>query len=184
MAPPDQPSHDLVEQQIKDVIQDLFQIMVQVSTYDTLNSSASTTSTPNPTISSPSTRDVLTQSFLNLSQSVATVNHTADQLLAAPSSGPSVPEPLVAYVEKGRNPDIYTREFVELVRRMNQLAKGKQRAFLSMRDTLAREIQRAMPECAGDVDRVVEATGGYLETETDGVKTDGEGTNGNGGQAT
>lgn len=95
-----------------------------------------------------------------------------------------MPEPLVAYVEKGRNPDIYTREFVELVRRMNQLAKGKQRAFLSMRDTLAREIQRAMPECAGDVDRVVEATGGYLETETDGVKTDGEGTNGNGGQAT
>lgn len=150
--------------------------MVQVSTYDTLTTSS--TSTPNPTIPSLSTRDVLPQSFQNLSQSLATVNDTAHQLLSTPSSGPSVPEPLVAYVEKGRNPDIYTREFVELVRRMNQLAKGKQRAFLSMRDTLAREMQRAMPECASDVERVVEATGGYLETETDRVKTDGDGTNG------
>jgi mediator of RNA polymerase II transcription subunit 10 len=156
--------------------------MVQVSTYDTLTSS--TTSTPNPTIPSHSTRDVLPQSLLNLSQSLTTVNHTANQLLSAPSSGPSVPEPLVAYVEKGRNPDIYTREFVELVRRMNQLAKGKQKAFLSMRDTLAREIQRAMPECAADVERVVDATGGHRETETDGVTNDGGDTKLNGGQAT
>ena len=71
-----------------------------------------------------------------------------------------MPEPLIQYVENGRNPDIYTREFVELVRRMNQLARGKSHAFRDFRDVLAREMKSALPEVAGDVDCVVEATGG------------------------
>lgn len=43
---------------------------------------------------------------------------------------------------------------------MNQLARGKMHAFRDFRDVLAREMSSALPECAGDVARVVEATGG------------------------
>lgn len=73
---------------------------------------------------------------------------------------PSVPPELLEYVENGRNPDIYTREFVELVRRGNQLMRGKMRAFGEFRDVLAREMGSALPELRGDVERVVRETGG------------------------
>jgi mediator of RNA polymerase II transcription subunit 10 len=75
------------------------------------------------------------------------------------SSLPAVPQELVQYVENGRNPDIYTREFVELVRRGNQLMRGKMRAFAGFRDVLAGEMSAAMPELRDDVARVVAATG-------------------------
>jgi mediator of RNA polymerase II transcription subunit 10 len=63
-------------------------------------------------------------------------------------------------VDNGRNPDIYTREFVELARRGNQLMKGKMAAYADFRDVLAGEMGRALPEISEDVGRVLEATGG------------------------
>jgi mediator of RNA polymerase II transcription subunit 10 len=92
-----------------------------------------------------------------LSQSLQAVHGSSSALFDA---GPRVPEPLIQYVENGRNPDIYTREFVELVRRMNQLARGKQHAFAAFRDTLAEQMNAALPELRDDVRRVVDATGG------------------------
>jgi len=71
-----------------------------------------------------------------------------------------IPPEIVAYVEDGRNPDIYTREFVELVQKGNQYLKGKAEAFESFRDVLAREMEGAMPEVGEEVRRVVDATGG------------------------
>jgi mediator of RNA polymerase II transcription subunit 10 len=73
---------------------------------------------------------------------------------------PDVPPELIRYVDGGRNPDIYTREFVELARRSNQLMKGKETAFGSFRDILAQEMVKGMPEVRGDVKRVDEETGG------------------------
>lgn len=72
---------------------------------------------------------------------------------------PSVPPELIDYVENGRNPDIYTREFVELVRRGNQLMKGKNSAFADFRDVLAKNMCKANPEVREDIVRVLEATG-------------------------
>ena len=66
-------------------------------------------------------------------------------------------------MDNGRNPDIYTREFVELARRGNQLMKGKMAAYADFRDVLAGEMGRALPEIREDVERVVEATGGSRE---------------------
>lgn len=43
---------------------------------------------------------------------------------------------------------------------MNQLARGKMHAFTDFRDVLAREMNSALPEVRGDVQRVLEATGG------------------------
>ncbi|KAK2066594.1 hypothetical protein P8C59_000399 [Phyllachora maydis] len=133
-----------VEQNVQDVIQSLFQMMVQVSNYDSAGK--------------PS-REVLANEMQKLSHSLSAAHATAAALpTAGDADGPRVPGPLVQYVENGRNPDIYTREFVELVRRMNQLARGKTRAFAGFRDVLARELAAANPELAADVSRVVHAT--------------------------
>lgn len=74
-----------------------------------------------------------------------------------------MPPELIQYVDGGRNPDIYTREFVELARRGNQLMKGKQEAFASFRDILAREMASALPEVRSDVEKVVRETGGDVD---------------------
>ncbi|GIK02471.1 RNA polymerase II mediator complex subunit [Aspergillus viridinutans] len=71
-----------------------------------------------------------------------------------------LPPEIIDYVDAARNPDIYTREFVELVQRGNQDLKGKKGAFARFRDVLAREMRSAMPECRGEVERVLAATGG------------------------
>jgi mediator of RNA polymerase II transcription subunit 10 len=120
---------------------------VQVTAYDTSGSSTR-----------PS-KEVLAAEIRALQASLQTIHRTA----STPSpdeSLPHVPPELIQYVENGRNPDIYTREFVELVRRGNQLMKGKQMAFRSFRDVLAGEMEKAMPELRDDAARVVAATGG------------------------
>lgn len=70
----------------------------------------------------------------------------------------AVPPEIIQYIEEGRNPDIYTREFVELVQARNQQLKGKSEAFAQFRDALAREIRGAIPDIADQVDTVVTAT--------------------------
>jgi len=76
---------------------------------------------------------------------------------------PSIPPELIQYVDNGRNPDIYTREFVELARRGNQLMKGKITAFADFRDVLAGEMGKALPELREDIGRVLDETGGRKE---------------------
>jgi mediator of RNA polymerase II transcription subunit 10 len=49
------------------------------------------------------------------------------------------------------------------VQRGNQDLRGKREAFASFRDVLAREMRSAMPECRGEVDRVVAATSGAVD---------------------
>ncbi|KAG5921909.1 hypothetical protein E4U42_005668 [Claviceps africana] len=150
MTPADEPDHDGLEQQLKDVIQDLYQVMVQVSTYDT---------TGRPT------REVLSNEVKTLSRSLQTIHATASSPHVVL---PSVPPELLEYVENGRNPDIYTREFTELVRRGNQLMRGKCLAFGQFRDVLAREMAAALPELRADVDRVLEGTGGGALSDRNG----------------
>ena len=139
--------------------------MVQVSTYD----ATSSTGTPShaqmhSTVTSPSSssRDVLANELRALERSLQAVHGTATRP-DPERSLPRVPPELVHYVEGGRNPDIYTREFVELARRGNQLVRGKQRAFASFRDVLAAEMTRAMPELRDDAAAVLAATHGPLD---------------------
>ncbi|KAJ5818648.1 Mediator complex subunit Med10 [Penicillium riverlandense] len=94
---------------------------------------------------------------------------TQQELVRKMYESPPAPE-IIDYVDSARNPDIYTREFVELVQRGNQDLRGKREAFAGFRDVLAREMRSAMPECRDEVDRVVRATGGG---EPDVTATDG-----------
>ncbi len=74
----------------------------------------------------------------------------------------AIPHDVITFVENGRNPDVYTRQFTETVQALNQKLKGKSEAFGMFRDALAREIKTAMPEVEGEVRTVVEQTGGRL----------------------
>ncbi|KAF3063783.1 Mediator of RNA polymerase II transcription subunit 10 [Daldinia childiae] len=168
MAPMTRVDHDALEQQLKDTIQTLTNVLVQVTNYDNTPSSSSTNAPPlsgnnnnnnnttpsntSPPHSRPS-RDVIANELRTLSANLQAIHSRAtDPHLPAL---PKVPPELVEYVENGRNPDIYTREFVEAVRRGNQLMRGKQAAFASFRNVLAAEMERAMPELRDDVARVL-----------------------------
>jgi mediator of RNA polymerase II transcription subunit 10 len=90
---------------------------------------------------------------------------TAIHASASSTSAPDIqiPPELIEYVDAGRNPDIYTREFVELVRRQNQILKGKKHAFTSFRDILALEMASGLPEIRSNVEEVIRQTGGDVK---------------------
>ncbi|OQE25307.1 hypothetical protein PENSTE_c006G01387 [Penicillium steckii] len=156
-----------VDDDLKDVIQHLFEIQSAVHGY-----------------LGPETQQELVRKIKNLTLTLNTLsthtqlppdNSTTDSDQDANSNNdPSnprlasiqLPPEIIDYVDSSRNPDIYTREFVELVQRGNQDLKGKQEAFAGFRDVLAREMRSAMPECTGEVDRVVAVTGGAGESNS------------------
>jgi mediator of RNA polymerase II transcription subunit 10 len=73
-----------------------------------------------------------------------------------------IPPEVISYVENSRNPDIFTREFVETVQRMNQMLNGRVDAYRMLQQQLARQISSAIPELKDDVTSVVESTGGQV----------------------
>lgn len=118
-----------------------------------------------PTMSVPATAqlhpDRLTDSTrTRLVKSLTILTHTSGAL------PDRIPPEVIEYVERSRNPDIYTREFVELVQRLNQKLKGRAEAYAQFRDALAREFAGAVPDAKDDVWCVVEATGGRRPAET------------------
>ncbi|KAJ5279091.1 Mediator complex subunit Med10 [Penicillium angulare] len=148
-----------VDDDLKDVIQHLFEIQSAVHGY-----------------LGPETQQELVRKIKNLTIGLSTLStHTQETDPSQtetntdpsnpPLSGVQLPPEIIDYVDSARNPDIYTREFVELVQRGNQDLKGKREAFAGFRDVLAREMRSAMPECRGEVDRVVSATGGSVDRE-------------------
>ncbi|KAI2677817.1 transcriptional regulator family: Fungal Specific TF [Penicillium roqueforti] len=148
-----------VDDDLKDVIQHLFEIQSAVHGY-----------------LGPETQQELVRKIKNLTLALSTLS-THTQLSPTQETQPDtntdpsnpslasiqLPPEIIDYVDSARNPDIYTREFVELVQRGNQDLRGKREAFASFRDVLAREMRSAMPECRSEVDRVVAATGGAVD---------------------
>ncbi|KAK2780621.1 hypothetical protein FQN53_001096 [Emmonsiellopsis sp. PD_33] len=142
---------------LKDVIQHLFEIQSAVHGY-----------------LGPETQQELVRKIKSLTLSLSNLSEHSrpDPSLPPSTTAPRINDPdpalhtvqlppeIIDYVDSARNPDIYTREFVELVQKGNQDLKGKAEAFASFRDVLAREMTSAMPECKGEVERVVRATGG------------------------
>jgi mediator of RNA polymerase II transcription subunit 10 len=127
----------ICSEQMRTTVQTLYNIIVQI--YD--HQGAPTEAALQREITS------LIQSLLRLSQ-------------LAPTLTLQIPPEVIEYVQDGRNPDIYTREFVELGMKNNQRLKGKADAFAAFRDVLGGEIAGAIPELEGAVKTVVEATGG------------------------
>ncbi|KAI9727688.1 MAG: RNA polymerase II mediator complex subunit [Chrysothrix sp. TS-e1954] len=133
-------STDQVEDATKDILQNLFSLMIQ--TYEHRG---------------PRTTAAMHTEVLNLISSLQSLSSLSATL---PTQVP--PEVITEYVGNGRNPDIYTREFVELVQRRNQALRGKCEAFDGFAGELAGEIARFLPELGGEVGRV---RGGGVEVK-------------------
>ena len=61
------------------------------------------------------------------------------------------------FIDDGRNPDIYTREFIEQIQLLNREMKGKCEAFASFGALLGAEMTKAMPNLEDDVARILSA---------------------------
>lgn len=79
-----------------------------------------------------------------------------------------VPFEVVQYIEDGRNPDIYTREFVEAIRRSNQYQRAKMHGLRQLRDSLAEKIVEEFPELEPGVQDIAQRTGSGGEAGPDG----------------
>lgn len=94
------------------------------------------------------------------------LNHTIDELykLQNPQSKSldQVPIPLdvLQYIEDGRNPDVYTREFVEATKKSNQYLRGKMIAMKQLRDVLGKKISSEFPELSEVVEDITKRTDG------------------------
>ncbi|KAE8144391.1 mediator complex, subunit Med10 [Aspergillus avenaceus] len=154
-----------VDTDLKEIIQHLFEIQSAVHGYlgpetqqelvrkiKNLTQSLKTLSshtTPTPTTQESTTTNT------NTNNQESTQESTQEKERNPYVQSIQLPPEIIDYVDAARNPDIYTREFVELVQRGNQDLKGKKEAFLSFRDVLAREMRGGMPELGGEVDRVL-----------------------------
>ena len=107
-------------------------------------------------VSASATPEVLSS---NLQQLVSDFTRLSSTSEAVPDAV-ALPREVIQYVEDGRNPDIYTREFVELVVKENQGMKAKLKAFRDFRDELAAQMVVAFPELKGEVEKVLDGTGG------------------------
>ncbi|MCJ1401172.1 RNA polymerase II mediator complex subunit [Xylographa trunciseda] len=123
-----------IDDLLKDVIQHLYAIQSSVHGY-----------------LGPETQQELVRKIKTLTASLHALSLSASALPVL------VPPEIIAYVEEGRNPDIYTREFVELVQRGNAYVRRKSEALGAFRDALAEEVLREWPECEGWVRGVVGA---------------------------
>lgn len=68
------------------------------------------------------------------------------------------PLDVIQYIENGRNPDVYTREFVELAAKQNQYINGKMTAMFQFQNILGDAIKETYPELVSAVDNVKERT--------------------------
>lgn len=62
-----------------------------------------------------------------------------------------IPVDVISYIEDGRNPDIYTREFVEVTAKLNARLKGKMLGFEKLRDVLGDKLVEEFPHLAEPV---------------------------------
>ncbi|KAF2102149.1 mediator of RNA polymerase II transcription subunit 10 [Rhizodiscina lignyota] len=126
-----------VDDQMKSIVQNLFNLIVQAHDHK-----------------GAATENAMREQIKNLVQNLSALSRTA------PSLPIVVPPELIQYVQDARNPDIYTRQFVERVMELNQKLKGKSEAFGNFRDILARQMIAGIEGIEDDVHRVVESTGG------------------------
>ncbi|KAL1797863.1 hypothetical protein ACET3X_004469 [Alternaria dauci] len=128
-----------VEAQLKDIVQNLYNLIVQA--YDHHGSK---------------TQEAMKREIQSLIQNLVKLARTA------PSVNINIPPEVMSYVENSRNPDIFTREFVETVQRMNQMLYGRVDAYRALQEQLALHVASAIPELKDDVNSVVESTGGKV----------------------
>lgn len=145
---------------LKDVIHNYYEVQAQVHGY----------------LSETETRDVLANKMQEISQSL---DHLARESSSTTITNTFVPPEVVDYVDDGRNPDIYTRDLVEVVQRGNAVLNGKMNAFGSFSKIFADDLRKMSPEMAKAVDEIMDGDGAADGTMAVDVKQE----NGGGHQA-
>ncbi|KAI9737512.1 MAG: RNA polymerase II mediator complex subunit [Cirrosporium novae-zelandiae] len=150
---------DQIDETLKDTIQVFYEI--QVATHGYLG---------------PDTQKALVRKIIELNDCLARLSRYSRTL--SPTS-PTLPPEILQYVDKGRNPDIYAREFVELVQKGNRFMKGKSEAFGRFADRLSEKIVELDGFTEGEVRRVWSKDGklgsGPSVVESGGVLNDDDG---------
>lgn len=111
---------------------------------------------------------VMVHDFQGTPQSHTALMHKSNQvvsLLSGLTNSPfaqqyPIPVDVISYIEDGRNPDIYTREFVEVTAKTNARLKGKMLAFKKLRDVLGQKLIQEFPHLKNGVSDIKERTGG------------------------
>lgn len=81
------------------------------------------------------------------------------QLTASPfTTQYPIPVDVISYIEDGRNPDIYTREFIEVVAKLNSKLKGKMKGFELLRDILSEKLVEEFPRLKKEIEVIRENT--------------------------
>ncbi|KAF1918971.1 mediator of RNA polymerase II transcription subunit 10 [Ampelomyces quisqualis] len=127
------------EAQLKDIVQNLYNLIVQ--SYDHRGGQ---------------TQEAMKREIQSLIQNLLKLSRTA------PDVHVDIPPEVTNYVENSRNPDIFTREFVETVQRMNQMLKGRSDALQMLQEQIAWQLTNVIPELKDDVTRAVESSGGKV----------------------
>ncbi|KAF2746676.1 mediator of RNA polymerase II transcription subunit 10 [Sporormia fimetaria CBS 119925] len=132
--------HD-IEKRLKDIVQNLYNLYAQAVNHQ-----------------GQVTQEALKREMATLVQNLVKLSQEA------PSVNVYIPPDLIQYVEGSRNPDVFTREFVETVQRLNQSLRGRTDAYRLLRDTLAKDIVSGIPELKDDVENVLATTGDRVPT--------------------
>lgn len=69
-----------------------------------------------------------------------------------------IPVDVISYIEDGRNPDIYTREFIEVTAKSNARLKGKMEGFAMLRDILSEKLIKEFPRMKDEIENIKERT--------------------------
>lgn len=69
-----------------------------------------------------------------------------------------IPIDVISYIEDGRNPDIYSREFVEVTAKSNARIKGRLQGFSKLRDTLGTKLAREFPRLEESIENIKRRT--------------------------
>lgn len=89
-------------------------------------------------------------------------NQVISQLSSLTDSGFTyqypIPVDVISYIEDGRNPDVYTREFVEVTAKSNARLKGKMQGFQKLRDVLGDKLGKEFPRLVDPIEDIKKRT--------------------------
>lgn len=71
-----------------------------------------------------------------------------------------IPLDVISYINDGRNPDIYSREFIEVTAKTNARLKGKMDGFARLRDVLSEKLVKEFPRLEAEVKSIHDRTSG------------------------
>ncbi|KAK9453737.1 transcription factor subunit Med10 of mediator complex-domain-containing protein [Dipodascopsis uninucleata] len=147
------------ETRLRQIIETILELAISVHDYESVSQSREAV---------VSRVNLLTSQLSDLNQFVKQPSTQPDNPSEPSISDILVPREIIQYIEDGRNPNVYTREFVELLVKQNQFVNGKMEAMREFRDELAKQIINTYPDLQDTVNFVRESTrdgkcGGYKD---------------------